>query len=64
MTQRRLVDREDELETLRTAFQSETAELLVIYGRRRLGKSALAREATADTDDAVYWQATDETPEV
>lgn len=64
MTQRRFVDREDELETLRTAFQSETAELLVIYGRRRLGKSALVREATADTDDAVYWQATEETPEV
>lgn len=64
MTQRRFVDREDELETLRTAFQSEQAELLVIYGRRRLGKSALVREATTDLDDAVYWQATEETPEV
>ena len=64
MTQHRFVDREDELETLRTAFQSEQAELLVIYGRRRLGKSALVREATTDIDDAVYWQATEETPEV
>jgi AAA+ ATPase superfamily predicted ATPase len=64
MTQRRFVDREDELETLRTAFQSEQAELLVIYGRRRLGKSALVRKATTDIDDAVYWQATEETPEV
>ena len=64
MTQRRFVNRENELEILRSAFQSETAELLVIYGRRRLGKSALVREATADTNDAVYWQATEETPEV
>jgi hypothetical protein len=64
MTQRRFVDREDELETLQTAFQSDSAELHVIYGRRRLGKSALVREATADLDDAVYWQATEETPEV
>jgi AAA+ ATPase superfamily predicted ATPase len=64
MTQRRFVNRADELETLQTAFQSEQADLLVIYGRRRLGKSALVREATADVDDAVYWQATEETPEV
>lgn len=64
MTQRRFVDREDELETLGTAFQSDTAELFVIYGRRRLGKSALVREATDDIDDAVYWQATEETPDV
>ena len=64
MTQQQFVNREDELETLRTAFQSEAADLLVIYGRRRLGKSALVREATADVDDAVYWQATEETPEV
>jgi AAA+ ATPase superfamily predicted ATPase len=64
MTRHRFVDRADELDTLGTAFQSETAELLVIYGRRRLGKSALVREATADLDDAVYWQATQETSEV
>ncbi|WP_336364915.1 ATP-binding protein [Halalkalicoccus salilacus] len=64
MPQRRFVDREDELKTLKTAVQSEAAELLVIYGRRRLGKSALVRAATADVDDAVYWQATEETPEV
>ena len=64
MTQRRFVDREDELEALRTAFRSQAAELFVIYGRRRLGKSALVREATADVDDAVYWQATEETPDV
>lgn len=64
MVQQQFVNREHERETLKTAFQSETAELLVIYGRRRLGKSALVRKAAADVGDAVYWQATEETPDV
>lgn len=55
------VDREDELDLLKSGFESETAELFVIYGRRRLGKSALVREAVEGRDDAVYWQATEET---
>ena len=61
MTSPRFVDREDELDLLESRFRTDTAELLVIYGRRRLGKSALVREAVAGRDDAVYWQATEET---
>lgn len=64
MAHPQFVNREDELELLRSRFDSETAELLVIYGRRRLGKSALVREAIQGRDDAVYWQATEETPDV
>jgi hypothetical protein len=64
MSRPRFVDRADELETLQNAFQSDTAELVVIYGRRRLGKSALVREATDEVENAVYWQATEETPDV
>ena len=64
MSRPRFVDREDELETLKNAFQSDTAELVVIYGRRRLGKSALVREATDEVENGVYWQATEETPDV
>ncbi|MFB6353588.1 MAG: ATP-binding protein, partial [Halobacteriales archaeon] len=41
----------------------DEADLIVIYGRRRLGKSALVRQSIADRDDAVYWQATQETPD-
>lgn len=55
------VNREDELDLLESRFESNEAELLVIYGRRRLGKSALVREAIDGRDDAVYWQATEET---
>lgn len=63
MDRSRFVNREKELDTLQAQFQSNTANLLVIYGRRRLGKSALVREGIQDRDDAVYWQATEETPE-
>lgn len=58
------VDREDELDLLESRFESDRAELLVIYGRRRLGKSELVREAIRNRDEAVYWQATEETPDV
>jgi AAA+ ATPase superfamily predicted ATPase len=61
MTNQRFVDREDELELLNSRFESDSAELLVIYGRRRLGKSALVREAVRDQENAIYWQATEET---
>lgn len=64
MSHPRFVNREDELELLTSRFESDTAELLVVYGRRRLGKSALVREAIRDRDDAVYWQATEETADV
>lgn len=64
MTRPRFVNRKDELEMLHSRFESDVAELLVVYGRRRLGKSALVRKAIQDRDDAIYWQATEETPEV
>ena len=60
----RFVDREDELDLLESRFETDTAELVVIYGRRRLGKSALVREAVRGREDAVYWQATEETADV
>ena len=64
MTNRTFVNREDELETLRSRYDREQAEFIVVYGRRRLGKSALVRESIRDRSDAIYWQATEETPEV
>ena len=63
MARPRFVDRKDELNLLQSRFEEDSAELFVIYGRRRLGKSALVREAIQGRDDAVYWQATEETPD-
>lgn len=54
MTHPRFVDREEERSLLESRFESETSELIVIYGRRRLGKSALVREAVRGRQDAVY----------
>jgi AAA+ ATPase superfamily predicted ATPase len=55
------VDREEELERLNSIFDSEKAEMAVIYGRRRMGKTALATEAIKDRDSAVYYQAIETT---
>jgi AAA+ ATPase superfamily predicted ATPase len=55
------IDRGEELDRLTDAYQSETAEFIVLYGRRRLGKSELVRQSIADRDDAVYYQAIEST---
>jgi AAA+ ATPase superfamily predicted ATPase len=59
----RFVDRETELEQLTGCYESETADFVVLYGRRRLGKSELVRQSIADRDDAIYYQAVESTAE-
>ncbi|AWB28328.1 ATP-binding protein [Halococcoides cellulosivorans] len=51
------VNRLDELDRLETLYESDAAELAIIYGRRQIGKSELVRRSIADRDDAVYYQA-------
>jgi AAA+ ATPase superfamily predicted ATPase len=51
------VNRLDELDRLRTLYESNAAELAIIYGRRQIGKSELVRRSIVDRDDAVYYQA-------
>lgn len=55
------IDRESELDQLTDCYETETADFVVIYGRRRLGKSELVRQSIADRDDAVYYQAVEST---
>ena len=55
------VDRDVELDQLTDCYNSETADFVVIYGRRRLGKSELVRQSIAERDDAVYYQAVEST---
>lgn len=47
-------NRETELEVLHTAFSSDTHDLVVIYGRRRVGKTALITEFCADRAHIYY----------
>jgi len=41
---KKFVDRESELRTLEDVFTSEKAELIIIYGRRRVGKTELIKK--------------------
>jgi len=57
------VNRDRELDQLTSCYESDEAEFIVLYGRRRLGKSELVRQSIADRDDAVYYQAVESTAE-
>ena len=45
----RFIDRRDELEFLRNRYRSGKAELVIIYGRRRIGKTYLLRKFLEET---------------
>ena len=55
------VDRTEELARLHDCYESNEAELAVIFGRRRLGKTALARHSLEEYDEAVVYQAKQKT---
>lgn len=44
----KIIGREKELNTLKKAIESDKSELIAIYGRRRIGKTFLIREAYKD----------------
>jgi hypothetical protein len=52
----RFIDREQELESLRHLLESPTFELMVLYGRRRIGKTMLARHV-AQSCTAIFYLA-------
>ncbi|OIB56582.1 ATP-binding protein [Natrialba sp. SSL1] len=58
------VDREDELSRLRGCYESDDGEMVVIFGRRRLGKTQLVQHSLSDRDDAVVYQATETTSQI
>jgi hypothetical protein len=55
------VNRTEELSRLRALYESDDAELAVIFGRRRLGKTALVKQSIRQDDDAVVYQAKQKT---
>ena len=50
--------RERELEDLRDEFAVPRPSLVIVYGRRRIGKSTLLQEAAKGASASVYFQAT------
>ncbi|PSP87269.1 ATPase [Halobacteriales archaeon QS_4_69_34] len=55
------VNRVEELSRLRELYDDEEAALVVVYGRRRLGKTALVKRSLVDHDDSVVYQARQKT---
>jgi AAA+ ATPase superfamily predicted ATPase len=55
------VNRTEELARLRDLFDSHDAELAVVYGRRRLGKTRLVKQALEDYERTVFYQARQKT---
>ncbi len=58
------VNRIDELSRLRSCYESDDAEMIVIFGRRRLGKTQLVQHSLSDRDDTVVFQATETTSQI
>lgn len=57
----KFIDREEELGRLKELLGSEDAEMAVVYGRRRIGKTELVTEALESTSGSVYYQAIETT---
>ena len=57
----KFVNRVEELSHLQRLYNSDDAELAVIFGRRRLGKTALVRQSLEQYDDAIIYQAKQKT---
>lgn len=55
------VNRSEELSRIHALYESDDAELAVIYGRRRLGKTALIKQSLNQYNDAVVYQAKQKT---
>lgn len=60
----RFVNRHAELSRLQQSYESGDAEMIVIFGRRRLGKTQLVQHSLTDRDDAVIFQATETTSQI
>lgn len=56
---KRFVDREDEMRTLQNEYEREGSSLVVLYGRRRVGKTTLISEFIKDKN-ALFFLASEE----
>lgn len=56
---KRFVDRKNEMQFLETEYKKEESSFVVVYGRRRIGKTALLSEFIKDKD-ALFFLATEE----
>jgi AAA+ ATPase superfamily predicted ATPase len=57
----KFINREEELSRLRALYEMDQPELAIVYGRRRIGKTALVIESIRNRDSVVYHQAVETT---
>lgn len=57
---KKFVDRKAELETLQEQYNSHHSNFIIIYGRRRVGKTALISEFLRTHENGMYFLATEE----
>ena len=50
----RFIDRDYEISLLEDEWKKDEAQFVVVYGRRRIGKTALITEFTKDKDGIFY----------
>ena len=55
------IGREDELKFLQDKYSSNSSELILVYGRRRLGKTTLIKKSLSHTN-GVYYLMTNDSP--
>lgn len=55
----KFIDREKELEFLNKEYESQRSSLVILYGRRRIGKTSLIKEFSK-SKDVIYFLATEE----
>ncbi len=55
---RKFVDRDKELKTLEDQYKRKEASLVILYGRRRVGKTSLCMKFAEDKN-AIYFLATE-----
>ena len=54
----KLIGREEELFRLERLYHSKKAELLALYGRRRVGKTCLIRACFSEKKETIFFNST------
>ncbi len=58
---KKFVNRTVELKSLQQQFESDDANFIIVYGRRRVGKTSIIKEFLRMHDNSLYFLATEET---
>ena len=52
---KKLIDRKNELDRITKSLKREDTQFVVVYGRRRIGKSTLLKHIVNTQENAIYF---------